>query len=259
MPGRSPAPERQSDSPEAPPSSTHDSQHDTSLSPISEASSGYFSSSVSTATLSEAAGTVADAPADPVIPALHPSVALVEASGLKPQRTVGTRESGPADRNGVASPQQQQQPIRPLGQNSAAPRIRQSEPIRAVRGEDAEEGGRRGGVGGDALEKLEILSDEEAGQEVELPAWMRVGESVLLGGGKTGTIRYVGNTDFSEGTWVGVELDTPAGEQRMEQRSETRLCVCVQRSEIRLCVCVMADSVLFILCIKFKCRMCILP
>ncbi|XP_012692279.2 kinesin-like protein KIF13B isoform X2 [Clupea harengus] len=211
VPGRSPAPERQSDSPEAPPSSTHDSQHDTSLSPISEASSGYFSSSVSTATLSEAAGTVADAPADPVIPALHPSVALVEASGLKPQRTVGTRESGPADRNGVASPQQQQQPIRPLGQNSAAPRIRQSEPIRAVRGEDTEEGGRRGGVGGDALEKLEILSDEEAGQEVELPAWMRVGESVLLGGGKTGTIRYVGNTDFSEGTWVGVELDTPSG------------------------------------------------
>ncbi|KAG5265366.1 hypothetical protein AALO_G00241610 [Alosa alosa] len=217
--GRSPAPERQSDSPNALPSSTHDPQHDTPLSPISEASSGYFSSSVSTATLSEAAGAVPDATTtDPVTPPLlHPttssssssssSVAHVEASGLKPQRTVGVQESGPAERNGVAPP------LRPSGQNSAAvpQRVRQSEPIRPMRGEDAQE--EVGGKGGGALEKLEILSDEEAaGQgEVEVPAWLRVGEVVSLGGGKTGTVRYVGQADFSEGTWVGVELDTPAG------------------------------------------------
>ncbi|XP_062379335.1 kinesin-like protein KIF13B isoform X3 [Sardina pilchardus] len=234
--GRSPGPERQSDSPDALPCSAHDPPHDTPLSPISEASSGYFSSSVSTATLSEAAGTVPDATTtttDPVTPPLlHPttsssssssssSVAHVEASGLKPQRTAGARESGPAERNGVAPAPL----LRPSGQNSATTgplRVRQSEPIRPMRGgEDAQEdGGRKGGGGvggGGALEKLEILSDEEAagqGQgevEVEVPAWLRVGEGVTLGGGKTGTVRYVGQADFSDGTWVGVELDTPAG------------------------------------------------
>ncbi|KAG7461150.1 hypothetical protein MATL_G00206910 [Megalops atlanticus] len=52
MEGRSPATDRQSESPEAPPSFTQET-HDTPLSPVSEASSGYFSTSVSTATLSE--------------------------------------------------------------------------------------------------------------------------------------------------------------------------------------------------------------
>ncbi|KAL2098554.1 hypothetical protein ACEWY4_005034 [Coilia grayii] len=250
VPAKSPAPERQLGSPEAPPPTTHDPAHDTSLSPISEASSGYFSSSVSTATLSEAAGTVADPPTDPVTttpPVQPPVVPPAEAPALKPQRIVGLRESGAADRNGVAPPPSQQPlPLRPPSQNSTAgSRVRQSEPMRAVRAEEPKEekgrrkgagggalekletlraeepkddkgrrkGGGGGGVGGGALEKLEILSDEEVGQEVEVevPAWLRVGESVTLGGGKTGTVRYLGNTDFAEGTWVGVELDTPAG------------------------------------------------
>ncbi|XP_041101702.1 kinesin-like protein KIF13A isoform X2 [Polyodon spathula] len=48
------------------------------------------------------------------------------------------------------------------------------------------------------------------GQSPVLPAWIVVGEHVCIGN-KTGTIHYVGLVDFSEGTWVGVELDLPAG------------------------------------------------
>ncbi|MGH0156298.1 UNVERIFIED_CONTAM: hypothetical protein FKN15_038629 [Acipenser sinensis] len=53
-------------------------------------------------------------------------------------------------------------------------------------------------------------SDDSAGQSPVLPAWIVVGEHVCIGN-KTGTIHYVGLVDFSEGTWVGVELDLPAG------------------------------------------------
>lgn len=28
---------------------------------------------------------------------------------------------------------------------------------------------------------------------------------------RSGTIRYIGKTDFREGDWIGVELDTPEG------------------------------------------------
>ncbi|MGH0144646.1 UNVERIFIED_CONTAM: hypothetical protein FKN15_048499 [Acipenser sinensis] len=49
-----------------------------------------------------------------------------------------------------------------------------------------------------------------AGQSPVLPAWIVVGEHVCIGS-KTGTIHYVGLVDFSEGMWVGVELDLPAG------------------------------------------------
>ncbi|XP_058868745.1 kinesin-like protein KIF13A isoform X2 [Acipenser ruthenus] len=49
-----------------------------------------------------------------------------------------------------------------------------------------------------------------AGQSPLLPAWIVVGEHVCIGN-KTGTIHYVGLVDFSEGMWVGVELDLPAG------------------------------------------------
>uniref|UniRef100_A0A8C6LNQ4 Kinesin family member 13B n=1 Tax=Nothobranchius furzeri TaxID=105023 RepID=A0A8C6LNQ4_NOTFU len=44
-----------------------------------------------------------------------------------------------------------------------------------------------------------------------LPDWLRVGEFVTVGSNKSGTVRYVGPTDFADGTWVGVELEVPAG------------------------------------------------
>lgn len=59
-------------------------------------------------------------------------------------------------------------------------------------------------------EKLEVISDSEEGNE--LPDWLKEGEYVTVGTNKMGTVRYVGPTDFQEGTWVGVELDLPSGE-----------------------------------------------
>ncbi|XP_035178738.1 kinesin-like protein KIF13B isoform X3 [Oxyura jamaicensis] len=60
-----------------------------------------------------------------------------------------------------------------------------------------------------AEEKLEVISDSEDANEI--PEWLKEGEYVTVGANKTGIIRYVGPTDFQEGTWVGVELDLPSG------------------------------------------------
>lgn len=62
-------------------------------------------------------------------------------------------------------------------------------------------------------ETLEILSDSEEGLDAPLPDWLKEGEYVTVGTNKTGTVRYVGPTDFAKGVWVGVELDVPAGTQ----------------------------------------------
>ncbi|NWR37675.1 KI13B protein, partial [Tachuris rubrigastra] len=58
-------------------------------------------------------------------------------------------------------------------------------------------------------EKLEVISDSEDANEI--PEWLKEGEYVTVGTNKTGIVRYVGPTDFQEGTWVGVELDLPSG------------------------------------------------
>lgn len=63
------------------------------------------------------------------------------------------------------------------------------------------------------LESLEIISDSEGDAATAvLPEWLKEGEFVTVGGNKSGTVRYVGPADFAEGTWVGVELEVPAGE-----------------------------------------------
>eukprot|EP00066_Takifugu_rubripes_P020766 XP_011610032.1 PREDICTED: kinesin-like protein KIF13B isoform X1 [Takifugu rubripes] len=63
------------------------------------------------------------------------------------------------------------------------------------------------------LESLEIISDSEEGDAAAavLPDWLKEGEFVTVGGNKSGTVRYVGPADFAKGTWVGVELEVPAG------------------------------------------------
>ncbi|XP_029281093.1 kinesin-like protein KIF13B isoform X2 [Cottoperca gobio] len=62
------------------------------------------------------------------------------------------------------------------------------------------------------MESLEIISDSEEGDAAAvLPDWLKEGEFVTVGNNKNGTVRYLGPTDFAEGTWVGVELEVPAG------------------------------------------------
>ncbi|XP_013788864.1 CAP-Gly domain-containing linker protein 1-like [Limulus polyphemus] len=44
--------------------------------------------------------------------------------------------------------------------------------------------------------------------------FLRIGDRVVvnsLNGTKTGTLRYLGSTDFASGQWAGVELDEPTG------------------------------------------------
>jgi len=38
-----------------------------------------------------------------------------------------------------------------------------------------------------------------------------IGERVVVGGNKTGTLRYFGTTYFAKGEWAGIELDEPVG------------------------------------------------
>lgn len=64
------------------------------------------------------------------------------------------------------------------------------------------------------MDSLEIISDSEEGDAAATPVpdWLKEGEFVTVGANKSGTVQYVGPTDFAEGTWVGVELEVPAGE-----------------------------------------------
>uniref|UniRef100_A0A673BU48 Kinesin family member 13Ba n=1 Tax=Sphaeramia orbicularis TaxID=375764 RepID=A0A673BU48_9TELE len=51
----------------------------------------------------------------------------------------------------------------------------------------------------------------ERSHDDSLPDWLTEGAYVTVGSNKAGTVRYIGVTQFAEGVWVGVELDTPVG------------------------------------------------
>ncbi|XP_048457335.1 kinesin-like protein KIF13B [Rhincodon typus] len=59
-------------------------------------------------------------------------------------------------------------------------------------------------------EKLEIISDSEEAVDI-VPEWLKEGEYVSIGTNKTGTVRYIGPTEFADGIWIGIELSVPAG------------------------------------------------
>lgn len=73
-------------------------------------------------------------------------------------------------------------------------------------------GGGEGGGCGEGFERLEIFVDDgERSHDDVLPDWLTDGVCVTVGSNKAGTVRYMGMTQFAEGVWVGVELDTPVG------------------------------------------------
>lgn len=222
--------DRHSDAPDVP-SSLHD-PHDLPLSPISEASSGYFSTSVSTATLSDvsiACGDLTPTPntqAGPVasrrkgddtedcLPTPVNASAPVEA-GLRSDRH---RKEEDTHRNGITTSQQEVQ------LNANPPLVMSTSidnpfSLQKVKANELRSFSNILGDGGgkattmqsqqtNSLEKLELTFEDVEPKEL---AWLKVGGRVTVGTSKSGTVRYIGPTHFTEGVWVGVELDTPSG------------------------------------------------
>ncbi|XP_076061206.1 CAP-Gly domain-containing linker protein 3-like isoform X2 [Oratosquilla oratoria] len=50
-----------------------------------------------------------------------------------------------------------------------------------------------------------------SGKAVLRAMCLKIGDRVLVNGTRTGTLRYVGTTEFAVGLWAGVELETPHG------------------------------------------------
>ncbi|VDN06129.1 unnamed protein product [Thelazia callipaeda] len=64
------------------------------------------------------------------------------------------------------------------------------------------------------LERVQLSSPMiEASQNNEFckEYGMEIGDRVLVSGGKYGILRFLGETDFKEGIWAGIELDQPVG------------------------------------------------
>jgi len=54
-------------------------------------------------------------------------------------------------------------------------------------------------------------ADSTAGNKARSTHALKVGDRVMIGGNKVGTLRYFGTTHFAKGEWAGIELDEPVG------------------------------------------------
>uniref|UniRef100_A0AAV2LQU4 Kinesin-like protein KIF13B n=1 Tax=Knipowitschia caucasica TaxID=637954 RepID=A0AAV2LQU4_KNICA len=188
--------DRRADLPDVPPLPVHDPHDTTPLSPLSQSSSGYFSSSVSTVTLSEV---------------LHPSsssssLAAAESTTLP---AVSQQQSTTDQCDVMNSPPQCQSNMAatapPTSHSSANHKNGTAEHSRPSRLKQQL-------TSSEHLEKLEIcVDDDDRNHDAVLPDWLTEGACVTVGSNKTGAVRFVGLTQFAEGVWVGVELDTPVG------------------------------------------------
>lgn len=176
----------------------HDPHDITPLSPLSQSSSGYFSGSVSTVTLCDV---------------LQPSSSSSSLLAAETALPTNPQQQG-ADRNAVVtSPSQcgtKTAAVAPPASHSSANHnnVAAENSFSEHKLVDSEGGGGSGGV----FERLEIfMDDDERSHDEVLPDWLTEGAYVTVGSNKAGTVRYVGMTQFAEGVWVGVELDTPIG------------------------------------------------
>lgn len=170
--------------------------HDTT--PLSQSSSGYFSSSVSTVTLCD------------VLQTSSSSSSLLAADNTIP---TNPQQQQSTDRNNVVnSPSQCGAKLTAVVPTSASRSSVNHNIVAAKNSYSEHKQVNLGGGNGEGFERLEIfVEDEECSQDNELPDWLTEGAYVTVGSNKAGTVRYVGVTQFAEGVWVGVELDTPVG------------------------------------------------
>ncbi|XP_036950875.1 kinesin-like protein KIF13B isoform X3 [Acanthopagrus latus] len=190
---RPPTKERRAEYPEVPPLPVHDPHDTTPLSPLSQSSSGYFSTSVSTVTLSD------------VLQTSSSSSSLLASETTLP---TNTQQQG-ADRNDVVTSSSQCCAKMAVVISPPAPHSSANHNNVTTENSFSEHKPVNSGEG---FERLEILvDDEEQSHDDALPDWLAEGAYVTVGSNKAGTVRYVGTTQFAEGVWVGVELDTPVG------------------------------------------------
>uniref|UniRef100_A0A1A8S9V0 Kinesin-like protein unc-104 n=1 Tax=Nothobranchius rachovii TaxID=451742 RepID=A0A1A8S9V0_9TELE len=182
---RPPAKDRRTEFPDVPPLPVHDPHDSAPLSPLSQSSSGYFSTSVSTVTLSDV---------------LQPSSSSSSLLGAETALPTNPQQRG-ADRNDVVTSPPQ------CGASIGSTNHSVTAELPFTQQKLVNSGG------GEGFHKLEILvdDDDERSHDNVLPDWLTEGTYVTVGSSKAGTVRYVGTTQFSAGVWVGVELDTPVG------------------------------------------------
>uniref|UniRef100_A0A669D7W5 Kinesin family member 13B n=1 Tax=Oreochromis niloticus TaxID=8128 RepID=A0A669D7W5_ORENI len=188
-----PSKDRRAELPEVSPLPVHDPHDTTPLSPLSQSSSGYFSASVSTATLCDV---------------LQPSSSSSSLLAAETTLSTNPQQQG-ADRNDiVTSPSQFGAKVSVV----ALPASHNSANHNSITSDVSSEQKLINAGGGEGFERLEIfVDDDERGREDVLPDWLIEGAYVTVGNNKAGTVRYIGVTQFAEGVWVGVELDTPIG------------------------------------------------
>uniref|UniRef100_A0A672HQC6 Kinesin family member 13Bb n=1 Tax=Salarias fasciatus TaxID=181472 RepID=A0A672HQC6_SALFA len=197
---------------------------DPTPSPMSEASSGYMSTSISTATLSDVYTLSWDLP--PSCSGRTDAFEAVPDEDEEKHEATPTSEPPGEPDSQVSSEDNPAPPSQPASSGANPFKIQKvkSSDLRSFQQiVDEEEGAppveraRSLGAGLNLsvpMETLEIISDSEEGEAAAcavLPDWLKEGEFVTVGTNKSGTVRYVGPTDFAKGTWVGVELEVPAG------------------------------------------------
>uniref|UniRef100_A0A7N6B5D8 Kinesin family member 13Bb n=1 Tax=Anabas testudineus TaxID=64144 RepID=A0A7N6B5D8_ANATE len=215
---------------------------ETTQSPVSEGSSGYISTSISTVTLSDVYTLSWDLPPSSGFEALKELDPDTESEPIQidirseelvnsdpPKESASVQEDESKQTESAAAPaaplSSVQAPRAPaLAANPFKIQKVKSSDLKSFQrilgtDEDTPGQGDRANTVGTGLslsvpmESLEIISDSEEGDSAAttVPDWLKEGEFVTVGTNKSGTVRYVGPTDFAEGTWVGVELEVPAG------------------------------------------------
>ncbi|KAJ0056298.1 hypothetical protein NL108_004575 [Boleophthalmus pectinirostris] len=184
--------DRRADFPDVPPLPVHDPHDTTPLSPLSQSSSGYFSSSVSTVTLSDV---------------LHPSSSSSSLVAAETTLPAVYQQQNTDQSDVMNSPPQ-------CGSNMAVIVQPTSHSSANIKNGTTENSSSRLKhlTSSENFERLEIcVDDDERNHDEVLPDWLTEGAYVTVGSNKAGTVRFVGLTQFAEGVWVGVELDTPVG------------------------------------------------
>ncbi|KAM9861165.1 kinesin-like protein KIF13B [Aulostomus maculatus] len=189
---RPPTKDRRAEFPDVPPLPVHDPHDTTPLSPLSQSSSGYFSTSVSTATLSDV---------------LQPSSSSSSLLAAETSLSTSSLHQG-ADMTSPPQCGNKMAVINPPTSHSST----NHNSVTAENSFSEQKQVNSGGGACEGFERLEIfVDDEERSHDDVLPHWLTDGAYVTVGSNKAGTVRYVGMTQFAEGVWVGVELDTPVG------------------------------------------------